>query len=631
MQSIGKFSLGNQGGFDVKLQCVYWDENGNRILCAGTDSYPLGQSRSLAPCNANPPVPDGSNVALYADVVAGNDQIGSPMFIYQQNSAVEASYLITGTTLNNDLKLTNVGVPPWNNWSENIVHSFSGSDAYYAPTNLSQLQAIVKAAAAATGATLRTSGQRHSQPPLVAADNRTTPVSPTPTWLVDLSCYADLGPNGDQRMVLNASQLKVTVNTGVLEDELDAFLTANNLMLRTVTAGGFFSLGGMTAVDVHGATVDAPIFAETASAFTIMGPDGVVTTMDENSPVIGSWKPLQFARVSLGALGIVTSVTLDVMPRPWATTLAPSRKSYTLEESQFVALFKTLLATPNSRVETFFNPYSSAYLTLSWDVDASPATKTPNSAPTVPNACTLAGNDEFGAPNEGPLVEPIAESAGIAAQGSGSKVLASLVMDAAFNTIEKLFDTAAAAYSDMWLTQAARVMFMSYFVELPAVDDAGLSRVWQGLNAVVSRLNSSSDFMLVGPIEFRFVKGGDSAMAGTYSTNSNSTFVNLDLIAFVKATEASAYPTAVLSFFADIERAWVALGGMPHNGKMYGFYNPASAAGSYTPPFNPAFLANLATRRADRIKAFDAYRQERDPSGIFCNQFVAALLGHPAS
>ena len=32
----------------------------------------------------------------------------------------------------------------------------------------------------------------------------------------------------------------------------------HNLMLRTVTAGGFFSIGGMTGVDEHGGTIDAP-------------------------------------------------------------------------------------------------------------------------------------------------------------------------------------------------------------------------------------------------------------------------------------------------------------------------------------------------------------------------------------
>jgi FAD/FMN-containing dehydrogenase len=103
--------------------------------------------------------------------------------------------------------------------------------------------------------------------------------------------------------------------TGVREDELDVFLTANDMMLKTVTAGGFFSLGGMTAVDVHGATINAPIFAETVSAFSIIGPDGQLKTINTQTPAVDGWSPLRFARVSLGALGVVTSVTVDVMPR----------------------------------------------------------------------------------------------------------------------------------------------------------------------------------------------------------------------------------------------------------------------------------------------------------------------------
>ena len=61
--------------------------------------------------------------------------------------------------------------------------------------------------------------------------------------------------------------------------------------------------------------------------------------------------------------------------------------------------------------------------------------------------------------------------------------MASGLLDTAFLTIEGLFDTATKNHTDLWLTKAARVMFMSYFVELPAYDEAGLKRVWQGLNA----------------------------------------------------------------------------------------------------------------------------------------------------
>ena len=105
-------------------------------------------------------------------------------------------------------------------------------------------------------------------------------------------------------------------------------------MMKTVTAGGFFSIGGMTAVDVHGGTVNAPIFAETASAFNILLADGTIKTIDGTLPPVNGWSPLQFARVSLGGLGIVTSIILDVLPRPSATTLQGGTIRYLLKQSR---------------------------------------------------------------------------------------------------------------------------------------------------------------------------------------------------------------------------------------------------------------------------------------------------------
>src|SRR5271165_7151951 len=198
----------------------------------------------------------------------------------------------------------------------------TGSTISHPLTNLTELKSALTEVSKVRGAIIRVSGQRHSQPPLVVEDNRAAVPQTTKTYLVDMSCYADLGPAQDQHIVLGPGKNQVTVNTGVREDELDAFLTQNNLMLKTVTAGGFFSLGGMTAVDVHGGTMDAPIFAETVSAFTLVLADGSVTTIDAHSPQVDGWSPLRFARVSLGGLGVVTSLTLNVENRPWATTLA---------------------------------------------------------------------------------------------------------------------------------------------------------------------------------------------------------------------------------------------------------------------------------------------------------------------
>lgn len=203
-------------------------------------------------------------------------------------------------------------------------------------------------------------------------------------------------------------------------------------------------------------------------------------------------------------------------------------------------------------------------------------------------------------------------------------------MDLAYSEIEKLFNIAAANYSDLWLSKAARVIFMSYFVELPDLDNAGMQMVWKGLNIVTTHLKNSQDFLVVAPMEFRFIKGGNAALAGTYTDKADSTFVNLDLIAFVSPTEAAEYPVALLKFFADIEREWVAMGGITHNGKMFGFYDPTTSAGSFSAPFNPAFLKELAKRRNlqnNRVNAFEAYRSKQDPNNLFSNGYINEMLG----
>jgi hypothetical protein len=58
---------------------------------------------------------------------------------------------------------------------------------------------------------------------------------------------------------------------------------------------------------------------------------------------------------------------------------------------------------------------------------------------------------------------------------------------------------------------------------------------------------------------------------------------------------------------------------------MYGFYDPAAAG--YSEPFNPAFITWFKNLRGARAQAFNAYRQQRDPQGMFCNPYVAALIG----
>jgi D-arabinono-1,4-lactone oxidase len=533
--------------------------------------------------------------------------------------------------------------PIWGNWSGNIVHEppTNGANYYFRPTNLVELKSVL-ADAVTKGVTVRASGQRHSQAPLVTNDNRgAVPPLPT-TYLVDMSCYADLGPGSKDAMVLGPGPNQVTVNPGIREDELDAFLTQHNLMLDTVTAGGFFSIGGMTAVDVHGGTVNAPIFAEAVSSFTILGADGTETIINQQSKDGDGQSLLDFARVSLGAFGIVTRMTLDVLPRPWANTLQGGKERHRLlTTSDFVAKFNELLTGPtkHTRLEAFFTPYATQFppfgnfLVLWWDAVANPHPQIPNSHLTPKSTCELSHEDEFGAPliGIGQFGEAVIRAAQTAdpywTPFAGPAVITAIALD----EIESQVRAANQAFSDLWLAKSSRVIFMSYFIELPDLDTKGLEKAWEGLDIVSAYVTQWGNFHIAAPMEFRFVRGGNSPMSGTFSRNPNAYFVNLDLIGFVEPTKSSEYPPDLLKFFAHVERNWVSLGGLPHNGKMFGFYDPTDPdLDSYTPPFNKKFCSFITKHRIETrqapVDAFQKYRKICDPNDLFYTQYLRDLL-----
>jgi len=518
--------------------------------------------------------------------------------------------------------------PDWKNWTEDLVHlaAPSGKYYYFSPRNRAELQKIVKDAAI-DGVQVRVSGQRHSQPPLVINNVREDPSYKSNTWLVDLSCYADLGVNGDEQLIADVENKTVTVNAGVREDYLDAYLATKNLILRTVTAGGFFSLGGMTAVDVHGATIGAPIFSETVVSFSVMGADGEVTVIDESTPGVDGWNAIQFARVSLGALGIVTSMTISVLERKYKTTLSSGIDRVTLtDQSAFVAKFLQLFKD-HQRVESFFDPYNNDFLILWWDIhdDLEPPQPANFDTNSVPTACKFASENSFGAPYEGKVEEWFTDHLIEDVQYLGTRKFPMLAIGLAFKAIVKMFGAAKKKATDLWLSQAARTGFISYFIEIPGLNEEGLATVWQALQKVPERLDLAKDFFIAGPMEFRFIKGGDSALSGAYSENKDAYFANLDVIGFVKRTSVEEYPSSMLDFFAAIERSWYGdFKGMPHNGKMYGFFDPSASGNASTPPFNPGFLKDVASRRGDRLTAFNAFREQRDPDGRFGNDFLRA-------
>src|SRR5262249_5274717 len=214
--------------------------------------------------------------------------------------------------------------------------------------------------------------------------------------------------------------------------------------------------------------------AEAVASFTLLGADGNQFTIDGTSKDRDGNALLSFARVSLGMLGVVTRLTLNVLPRPWANTLQGSKERFLAATKQdFIAEYKKRRLGPgkHDRMECFFTPYAAPFnidnhLVLCWDVVENPSPPIAGSASTPPTACALSNANEFGAGlidigNFGAKV--IRDSQTFKDYWNpfaGPAVIAAIALD----QIESQVKAANEVFSDLWLAKSSQGIFMSYFI-----------------------------------------------------------------------------------------------------------------------------------------------------------------------
>jgi hypothetical protein len=106
LQKIGKMSLKCSGGFVARIQFSYMDDDGEKKLTGQSGDVPLAQTKTVDPGDLG--VPNGSMVYMHVFVVWGTDNEARRAFTYEKGNVSVANYVITGTTLNNDLGLVDV-------------------------------------------------------------------------------------------------------------------------------------------------------------------------------------------------------------------------------------------------------------------------------------------------------------------------------------------------------------------------------------------------------------------------------------------------------------------------------------------------------------------------------------------
>jgi xylitol oxidase len=169
------------------------------------------------------------------------------------------------------------------NWARNITF---GAERLHGPTSVEQLQRLV-----AGSDRIRTLGTGHSF-------NRIADTTGDLVTVADLPRTVEIDPAGRQ----------VRVSGGMRYGELGARLQAEGLALHNMGSLPHISVAGACSTGTHGSGVRNRNLAAAVSAVELVTADGDLVTVrrgDDDFPV---------AVLALGAVGVITHLTLDVEP-----------------------------------------------------------------------------------------------------------------------------------------------------------------------------------------------------------------------------------------------------------------------------------------------------------------------------
>lgn len=173
------------------------------------------------------------------------------------------------------------------NWAGNLTY---GARRLLEPESVEELQELVRASPR-----LKAVGSRHSF----------NAIADTPGDHVSLTRMP-------RRLEIDAAARTVRVDAGVRYGELCKPLEQVGLALHNMASLPHISVAGACATATHGSGDRSGNLASAVSAIELVRADGEVVSLQRGAA--GNVDPFDAGVVSLGALGVVTSLTLDLEP-----------------------------------------------------------------------------------------------------------------------------------------------------------------------------------------------------------------------------------------------------------------------------------------------------------------------------
>lgn len=426
----------------------------------------------------------------------------------------------------------------WSNWAGNVNCYAEG--VFY-PRTEQEVQEII-AKAKTEQKTIRVVGSGHSFSQLIATND----------FIVSLTYLSGI-------INIDKEKQQATIWAGTSIKEANEKLFEAGLAIINLGDIDVQSVGGATATGTHGTGTTFGNVSTEIVNFTILTADGQIL---DCSPTQNQ-ALFEAGRVSLGALGIITKITLQ---------LATAYKlEYTCQAGSFEETLDKLedYNKENRNFEYYYFPYSETLqLKLSNESDR----------PVKHNKALAYFNDVI---MENTVLS-IACKIGLTFPSIHKKL--SRAMSKSFPKGTKV------NYSHQIYATVRNVKFKEMEYNIPIEH---FKEVMLKMKALIEKNN----YWVFFPAECRFVKGDDIWLSPAYGRDS----------AYIAVHVFKDQPHD--PYFSDLEELFTQYGGRPHWGKMH------------------TRKADYFADNYEKWNDFEALRQQMDPDGIFLNEHLKDIFG----
>jgi L-gulono-1,4-lactone dehydrogenase len=427
----------------------------------------------------------------------------------------------------------------WTNWGGNVT---ARPHRLVRPKQEAELVELVRTAAA-TGSRVKAIGAGHSFTAIAKADD----------VLVDLRSY--------QRVLrVDSATNQVTVQAGIALSQLNAELDRVGLAMANMGDIAYQSIAGAISTGTHGTGRGIAGIGPQVVGLRII--DGAGTVHDCRLDGANS-EIATFARVGLGALGLISEVTLQCVPKFSLHAInEPMKLDSVLDRIDS-------LRADNDHFEFFWVPHTKWALTKRNNRTDLPLNPRPRVAAFVNDM--VMENVAFGAICAlGKRVPSLIPKLATALPGSGR-----------VEYVDSSFSVFASARIVKFLEQ-------EYSVPADALPEA--------LREVTAMIDKRG-FKVSFPIEVRFTPADDIPLST--SSGRASAYIAVHM---TKGSPHEAY-------FAAVERIMEKYEGRPHWGKLH------------------TQSADQLAQLYPRWNEFADMRSRMDPNGVFRNEYVDRVLG----